>query len=67
MKAFSPRWRRRSAGPLGPHGETAERLAALYAGVETQPLPAEFESLLDRLDQAQAPSRFAGARHSRLD
>jgi len=67
MTAFSPRWRRRSAGPLGPHGETAERLAALYAGVETQPLPAEFEALLLRLDEAQAPSCLAGARLSRSD
>ncbi len=52
-KPYPPYWRRRG-GPLGPHGGTAERLAELYAGTETKPLPSDMEALLDRLDMAEA-------------
>lgn len=56
-KAYPPRWRRRGPGPLGPHGDTAERLAKHYAGIEAEPLPSEMEALLDRLDLAEAERR----------
>lgn len=55
-KGYPQRWRR-GAGPLGPHGGTAERLAKLFAGTETEPLPSDMEALLDRLDLAEAERR----------
>ncbi len=53
-----PRRRRRpTGGLLDPHGQIASRLRALYAEVESEPIPAELIDLLERLDEAEAKSR----------
>lgn len=51
------RGRGRSVGGLlDPHGEIAARLRALYAEVESEPIPSELIDLLERLDEAEAKS-----------
>jgi hypothetical protein len=57
MPEPSRRRRRSVGGLLDPHGEIASRLRALYAEVESEPIPAELIDLLERLDEAEAKSR----------
>ena len=53
-----PRRRPRSVGGLlDPHGEIASRLRALYAEVESEPIPAQLIDLLERLDEVEAKSK----------
>lgn len=43
--------------PLDPHGEIGSRLRALYAEVESEPIPAQLIDLLEKLDEAEKQER----------